>query len=253
MEDYFIYKNIADLSAYITWSLVSWLRMRSVYYKTYFAKYTTSVYDKIADRKSYIYYILVWAFAMAIVSSTFDMWTMNPNQWLVLSKSIVWWLFGWIVVAEIYKYIHGISWSTWFRMLPWLVSGLIIGRIWAFLIGLRDHTHGIETTLPWWWDYGDGILRHPTQLYEVGILLLFWILISVIWWYAISHKHKSLLQSLHDTWFYWFILVYSLYRFCIDFLKPYGDRRWWLNTYQVLALLMIAYSVCMLYRKYKKI
>ena len=36
---------------------------------------------------------------------------------------------------------------------------------------LADHTYGNPTTLPWGVDFGDGVPRHPTQLYEIAFLL----------------------------------------------------------------------------------
>ena len=35
-----------------------------------------------------------------------------------------------------------------------------------------DNTYGTPTSLPWAINFGDGIPRHPTQLYEVAFLLL---------------------------------------------------------------------------------
>ena len=47
-----------------------------------------------------------------------------------------------------------------------LVVGIAIGRIGCFLTGLDDNTHGLPTSLPWAVDFGDGVPRHPAQLYE---------------------------------------------------------------------------------------
>lgn len=40
-------------------------------------------------------------------------------------------------------------------MVPSLCIGILIGRIGAFYIGLRDNTHGIATSASWGYDYGD--------------------------------------------------------------------------------------------------
>jgi prolipoprotein diacylglyceryltransferase len=52
-----------------------------------------------------------------------------------------------------------------------LALGIAIGRIGCFLTGLSDNTYGIPTNLPWAINFGDGIPRHPTQLYEILFLL----------------------------------------------------------------------------------
>lgn len=51
-------------------------------------------------------------------------------------------------------------------VVPVLV-GMIIGRPGYQLSDARDLTYGTPTTLPWGWDYGDGVLRHSTAFYEI--------------------------------------------------------------------------------------
>ena len=41
----------------------------------------------------------------------------------------------------------------------------------CFLAGLHDDTYGLPTAAPWGMDFGDGIPRHPTQLYEIAVVL----------------------------------------------------------------------------------
>ncbi len=48
--------------------------------------------------------------------------------------------------------------------------GLAVGRIGCHLAGLTDGTHGDPSSLPWAVDFGDGIPRHPVNLYEVIFL-----------------------------------------------------------------------------------
>ena len=61
-----------------------------------------------------------------------------------------------------------------------LLLGLSIGRLGCFFSGLEDGTYGTATALPWGANFGDGIPRHPTNLYEIlflGVLaLLLWLL-----------------------------------------------------------------------------
>jgi prolipoprotein diacylglyceryltransferase len=51
-----------------------------------------------------------------------------------------------------------------------LTAGIVVGRIGCWLAGLHDDTHGLPTALPWGLDLGDGVLRHPSPLYEIVFL-----------------------------------------------------------------------------------
>lgn len=53
-----------------------------------------------------------------------------------------------------------------------LAVGTAIARIGCFLTGLDDQTHGVATALPWGVDFGDGVVRHPTQLYEAVYVIV---------------------------------------------------------------------------------
>src|SRR5581483_2391058 len=78
--------------------------------------------------------------------------------------------FGLLFVELLKKYI-GVSQSTGDLYAIPLCLGIAIGRIGCFLTGLSDNTYGKRTSLPWAVDFGDGVPRHPTQLYETLFLL----------------------------------------------------------------------------------
>jgi phosphatidylglycerol:prolipoprotein diacylglycerol transferase len=80
-------------------------------------------------------------------------------------------IFGLISVELMKRYI-GVRQSTGDLYAIPLALGIAIGRIGCFLTGLSDNTYGIPTTLPWAINFGDGIPRHPTQLYEIIFLML---------------------------------------------------------------------------------
>ena len=79
---------------------------------------------------------------------------------------------GWIAV-ELVKRRYNIHSRTGELFVTPLAVGLIFGRIGCFLAGTADDTFGRATTLPWGVDFGDGLARHPLQLYEIAFLLLF--------------------------------------------------------------------------------
>ena len=101
----------------------------------------------------------------------------SANLWLSglpgIARSIEGAVAGAIVAIEIYKRIAGITLRTGARFaLPFAV-GVAVGRIGCFLSGLDDFTHGTPTNLPWAHDFGDGVPRHPVQLYESAAMAAF--------------------------------------------------------------------------------
>jgi prolipoprotein diacylglyceryltransferase len=89
-----------------------------------------------------------------------------------------------------------------------IVIGVAIGRVGCQLSGLWDQTYGSPTTLPWGWDYGDGIARHPTAAYEIVGILAIALLISPRWHACAGARFAALL------------LGYSALRLGLEFLKP---------------------------------
>jgi prolipoprotein diacylglyceryltransferase len=59
-------------------------------------------------------------------------------------------------------------------------------------------------------NFGDGIARHPTQVYEILFLLL---LIAALQWMA-KRQHAN------GSVFRMFLAAYLAWRFVIDFIKP---------------------------------
>jgi phosphatidylglycerol---prolipoprotein diacylglyceryl transferase len=95
----------------------------------------------------------------------------NP-AYLLGGKTIVGALIGGLITVELMKRYIGLHTSTGDLYAIPLASGIAVGRIGCFLTGLGDNTYGTATTLPWGVNFGDGIPRHPTQLYESVFLLL---------------------------------------------------------------------------------
>ena len=94
----------------------------------------------------------------------------NP-AYFVGGKTIVGALAGGLITVELMKRYIGLRTSTGDLYAIPLAVGIAIGRIGCFLTGLSDNTYGTATSLPWGIDFGDGIRRHPTQLYEIVFLL----------------------------------------------------------------------------------
>ena len=129
---------------------------------------------------------------------------------LLGGKTIVGGLLGGWVGVEIAKKGLGITGRTGDVYVFPLILGMSIGRVGCFLTGLPDHTYGVETSLPWGVDFGDGAARHPTQLYEIVFLLALGL---------------ALLLRMRRPWvdgevFRLFMLGYLGFRFAVEFIKP---------------------------------
>ncbi len=150
---------------------------------------------------------------LAFLAEYPHLWTgifANPAV-LLQGQSIVGALLGGWIGVEIGKRISGNKSRTGDDYVAPILSGLIIGRIGCFLAGLHDGTYGLPTLQPWGVDFGDGIPRHPTQLYECLLALL-----ALITWprWRLPFSHSPGLS------FRIFMLAYLLWRIAVDTLKP---------------------------------
>ena len=150
---------------------------------------------------------------LAWVESWPDYWAArdNPAVWLG-GKTIVGGLIGGWLGVEIAKFFTGVRTRTGDGYVIPLCLGIAIGRIGCFLTGLADHTHGVATSLPWGVDFGDGIRRHPTQLYE----FLFLLAMAGIF----ARSGVGWRRDTGGRAFRIFLIGYLQFRFAIEFIKP---------------------------------
>jgi len=151
------------------------------------------------------------------------------------SHSIAGALAGGIVAVELYKLARGISGSTGVIWVGPLALGIAVGRWGCLLAGLPDETYGTPTALPWGVDLGDGVARHPVQLYESLAMLAF------LAFYLVALARRA--RWTRSRAFYLFILFYAAQRFLWEFLKPYPRLIGPLDLFQLLALAMIFYAL----------
>ena len=107
------------------------------------------------------------------------------------------------------------------------------------MTGLDDHTYGTPTKWVTGVDFGDGIPRHPTQLYEIFFLILLGC--ALFWWKYHKLKITSLTPIPNGAIFQLFMTGYLLFRFIIDFIKPTPHPYAGLNNIQVACLLGLIY------------
>lgn len=158
--------------------------------------------------------------------------TSNNMVQLINTKSIMGGLFGGLIGVETSKKIINEKHSSGDLFTFPIIVGIIIGRIGCFFSGIKEFTFGKETSFITGMDLGDGLLRHPTSLYEIIFLILQFIIFKKITFY--TNKESGLLFKI-------FMISYFGFRFFIEFLKP--------NIFFVLNLSSIQWLciICWIY------
>jgi phosphatidylglycerol---prolipoprotein diacylglyceryl transferase len=166
--------------------------------------------------------LVLAAIVGAFVGAKVLAWLVDPvhiwehrHDWRVWAegKTIVGGLLGGTLAVEWAKRRMGITRATGDLYAIPLALGIAIGRIGCFLTGLDDRTHGIA--VPAWMqavgvDFGDGVARHPTQLYEILFLAgLVFVLLR-----RLKRGHAE------GTQFKLFLGAYLGWRFLVGFIQP---------------------------------
>jgi phosphatidylglycerol---prolipoprotein diacylglyceryl transferase len=134
----------------------------------------------------------------------------NDPAFLLGGKTIVGGLIGGLVGVELEKRWAGLTRRTGDLFAMPLALGIAIGRIGCFLSGLSDRTHGTPSSLPWAIDFGDGVPRHPTQLYEAAAMAAAAVLLGR----ATRRPHRE------GDVFKLFMVMYFALRLVLDAIKP---------------------------------
>jgi phosphatidylglycerol:prolipoprotein diacylglycerol transferase len=141
-------------------------------------------------------------------------------------KTIVFGLVGGYFGVEIAKRMMSIRVRTGDSFAVPVAAAVAIGRLACFVGGC---CYGTATRLPWAVDFGDGIHRHPTQLYEftfhVAAAIVLVILASKGWF-------RGQLIKLY-------IIAYLIYRFLSEFIRPEPRLLLGLTGYQWATLALI--------------
>jgi prolipoprotein diacylglyceryltransferase len=161
--------------------------------------------------------VVAAAIAGAGIGSKLMVWLQHPGllhesgiEALVTGKSLLGALLGGLVFVEWVKRAMGIRRATGDLYVVPLCLGIALGRIGCFLNGLEDGTYGTASALPWAVDFGDGVARHPVQLYEIVFL------IPVAVW-AFLRLRRGIADG---SVFRGFLMAYLLFRVALDFIKP---------------------------------
>ena len=113
--------------------------------------------------------------------------------------------------------------------------GCAVGRWGCLFSGLPDLTYGTPTRLPWAVDLGDGVGRHPVEIYESAAMALF-----LLAWLAGLAVRASWATR---RGFYVLCIVYGVQRFAWKFLKPYPRVLGPFNIFHLLCTGLVIYGV----------
>lgn len=155
----------------------------------------------------------------------------DPTRWelLLSGRTIVGGIIGGALGVYLVKRRMGITQRLGNHLVPSLALGIFFGRIGCFLAGC---CYGTVTSLPWGVDFGDGLMRHPTQLYEAALVLGIFI-------YAQLARERYEPGKLFGL----FMIVYFSWRFAVEFIRVSPEAMIGLTYYQVASALVVVHYV----------
>ena len=136
----------------------------------------------------------------------------NTLLYFYKNKTVVGGFLGGLVGVELVKKWIGETRSSGDLFVQPILLALIIGRIGCFSMGIYEETYGLPTAMPWGMNLGDGLSRHPVDLYEIIFLILLWIAFIRI-------RKKYELRT--GAYFRIFMIAYLSFRFLLDIMKPH--------------------------------
>ncbi len=184
-----------------------------------------------------LFFVVIAALAGGVAGAKLPVWIMNwreivqsfPDVRLILSgRTIVGGLIGGTLAVEWMKKKLGIRFRTGNVLAAPLALGIAIGRLGCFFQGC---CFGKPTTLPWGVDFGDGILRHPTQIYEA--------LFCLILFFGLTAFQKRVRTP--GILFAVFILLYFSFRFFEEFLRAVHPLYYGLTSFQWVSIGVVVY------------
>ncbi len=148
------------------------------------------------------------------------------QAWLGDGKTILFGLAGGYVGVEIAKALVNVTTKTGDSFVIPVAISIAIGRL-GCLVGRC--CYGQPTSLPWGVDFGDGVPRHPTQLYEMAFHLL-----MAAGLFALERRGWFPRQR-----FKIYLLAYCGYRFVTEFIRPEERLTGGLTGYQWASLAFV--------------
>ncbi|WP_118976048.1 prolipoprotein diacylglyceryl transferase [Taibaiella koreensis] len=163
----------------------------------------------------------------------------HPWRYFYENKTVVGGFLGGLWGVELVKRCIGERRSSGDLFTYPMLLGLILGRIGCFSMGIYEETYGLPTSWITGMYLGDGLLRHPVSLYEIGFLVLLWISLALL------EKKYGLATGAR---FKLFMISYLLFRFLLDFVKPHYTFFFGLSSIQLACLVGLLYYYRYLYQ-----
>jgi prolipoprotein diacylglyceryltransferase len=145
------------------------------------------------------------------------------DAWLADGKTVTTGLVGAYLGVELAKWLLGVRTKTGDAFALPLALALAVGRWGCFFHGC---CYGVPTELPWGHDFGDGIRRHPTQVYESAFHLVMALVLIA--------SFRS--ERLADHRLQLYLIAYAGFRFATEFLRPEPVYALGLTYFQWVAL-----------------
>jgi prolipoprotein diacylglyceryltransferase len=207
----------------------------------YFLRKRTT--DSISDTNRII--IMIGAMIGALIGSRVIALLENPDEMahqtfltLFQNKTVAGGFLGGLFGVELFKKIIGVKAASGDLYVIPIIIALFIGRIGCFSMGIAEPTYGNETNFFLGMDLGDGLTRHPVALYEMFFMIALFIFFQKI-------KNNNLING--DR-FKLFMFLYFLFRFLIEFLKPYKPLFLHLSSIQWSSIFIFVYYYKFIFR-----
>lgn len=191
------------------------------------------------ERRGDLVAVTLAALAGGAVGAKLLEWAFSPGSFprqvsdglaLLGGRTILGGLLGGTLAVALVKRHLGIRVRRGNTLAAPIALGLALGRLGCFLNGC---CHGVPTDRPWGVDFGDGVFRHPTQLYEVAFATL---ALPVLLWLRPRVATPGRLLS-------GFLAAYFAFRFAEEFWRAGPRPLLGLTLYQAAALAGLAYYV----------
>lgn len=147
--------------------------------------------------------------------------------WFSDGKTVVTGIIGAYVAVELLKVFLGIRERTGDTFALPLAVAMSIGRLGCYFNGCCA---GNPTTLAVGIDFGDGLKRHPAQLYES----VFHLTLAII---LLMSRNDVRLK---DQQLKFYLLCYCVFRFVIEYLRPAPRLAFSLTFYQYAVIVLAA-------------
>ena len=139
---------------------------------------------------------------------------LSGAAWFDNGKTLMMGLVGGYFGVEAAKWALHIHVKTGDSFAAPVAAAIAVGRIACFSAGC---CHGTATDLPWGVDFGDGVRRHPTQLYEFAFHAACAVILAKL-------QSRGLFRC---QLIKLYIIAYLIFRFATEYIRP--ELKLWLD------------------------